>query len=75
MSCVICPQASMSVSFLQNGIRHLEFLLQSGTQHRLGEPGLACLTPGSCLCTDALSHSGTKWNIRVLRASQASPLT
>ena len=53
---------------------HLEFLRQSGSQHRLGEPELACPTPGSHLGTDAVSHSGTKWNIRVLHSWWASPL-
>ena len=45
VSCVICPQVRTPVSFLQNNIQHSEFLLQSGPQRWLGEPGLACPGP------------------------------
>ena len=45
VSCVVCPQVRTPVSFLQNNIRHWAFLLQSGPQRWLGEPGLACPRP------------------------------
>ena len=55
VSCVICPQVRTPVSFLQNNIQHSEFLLQSGPQRWLGEPGLAC--PGSTFGVSAAVRS------------------
>ena len=72
----LCPVSSASGKYvcLLSTKRHPEFLLQSGPQHWLGEPGLACPAPRlPPLHGCALSHSGTKWNIRVLHTSQGSP--